>query len=197
MDKSGRAPVITVFDHRGCSAHANKEYTGPKANAMEDEQCLKVQSVKITGPDADTVLRDSLATLKKNVAFQSWASLTSRSMFDQSNTAMAAMDKSGRAPVITVFDHRGCSAHANKEYTGPKANSMEDEQCVKVQSIKINGPDADTVLRDSLATLKKVAFQSWKGLKSGSIFDQSDTVMSMETSRREVVQTGAATAVAA
>ena len=66
-----------------------------------------------------------------------------------------AMDKSGRAPVITVFDHRGCSAHKNAEYTGPKANGMEDEQCVKVQSVKISGPDADTVLRDSLATLKK------------------------------------------
>jgi hypothetical protein len=38
---------------------------GPKANGMEDEQCVKVQSVKIAGPDADTVLRDSLATLKK------------------------------------------------------------------------------------------------------------------------------------
>ena len=66
-----------------------------------------------------------------------------------------AMDKSGRAPVVTVFDHRGCTAHKNSEYTGPKSNSMEDEQCVKVQSVKIAGPDADTVLRDSLATLKK------------------------------------------
>jgi len=65
MDKSGRAPVITVFDHRGCTAHKNTDYTGPKANGMEDEQCVKVQSVKIAGPDADTVLRDSLATLKK------------------------------------------------------------------------------------------------------------------------------------
>ena len=50
---------------------------------------------------------------------------------------------------------RGCTAHKNSEYTGPKSNSMEDEQCVKVQSVKIAGPDADTVLRDSLATLKK------------------------------------------
>jgi len=65
LDKSGRAPVITVFDHRGCTAHKNAEYKGPKANGMEDEQCVKVQSVKITGPDAETVLRDSLATLKK------------------------------------------------------------------------------------------------------------------------------------
>merc|ERR1712127_906347 len=56
MDKSGRAPVITVFDHRGCTAHKNTDYTGPKANGMEDEQCVKVQSVKIAGPDADTVL---------------------------------------------------------------------------------------------------------------------------------------------
>ena len=66
-----------------------------------------------------------------------------------------AMDKSGRAPVVTVFDHRGCTAHKNTDYTGPKANGMEDEQCVKVQSVKISGPDAETVLRDSLATLKK------------------------------------------
>ena len=65
MDKSGRAPVVTVCDHRGCTAHKNSEYTGPKANAMEDEQCVKVQSVKISGPDAEPVLRDSLATLKK------------------------------------------------------------------------------------------------------------------------------------
>merc|ERR1712231_3800 len=68
MDKSGRAPVITVFDHRGCTAHKNTDYTGPKANGMEDEQCVKVQSVKIAGPDAETVLRDSLATLKKKAA---------------------------------------------------------------------------------------------------------------------------------
>ena len=67
MDKSGRAPVITVFDHRGCTAHKNTDYTGPGpiANCMEDGQCVKVQSVKIAGPDADTVLCDSLATLKK------------------------------------------------------------------------------------------------------------------------------------
>ena len=70
-------------------------------------------------------------------------------------TTLNAMDKSGRAPVVTVFDHRGCTAHKNSEYTGPKANAMEDEQCVKVQSVKISGPDAETVLRDSLATLKK------------------------------------------
>mmetsp|Transcript_38141 Transcript_38141/g.61493 ORF Transcript_38141/g.61493 Transcript_38141/m.61493 type:complete len:119 (+) Transcript_38141:44-400(+) len=73
----------------------------------------------------------------------------------RANPAAAGMDKSGRAPVITVFDHRGCTAHKNTDYTGPKANGMEDEQCIKVQSVKIAGPDADTVLRDSLATLKK------------------------------------------
>ena len=65
MDKSGKAPVITVFDHRGCTAHKNDQYTGPKANGMEDEQCVKVAMGKIAGPDADTVLRDSLATLKR------------------------------------------------------------------------------------------------------------------------------------
>jgi hypothetical protein len=32
---------------------------------MEDEQCVKVESVKIAGPHAGTVLRDSFATLKE------------------------------------------------------------------------------------------------------------------------------------
>ena len=43
-----------------------------------------------------------------------------------------AMDKTARAPVITVFDHRGCTAHKNAEYTGPKTGDQDDEMCVKV-----------------------------------------------------------------
>ena len=48
-----------------------------------------------------------------------------------------AMDKSGRAPVVTVFDHRGCTAHDNTEYTGEKANSQDDEMCVVVRNPKV------------------------------------------------------------
>jgi hypothetical protein len=40
---------------------------------------------------------------------------------------------SAAAPVITIFDHRGCTAHANKEYTGSKTGNQDDEMLVKVQ----------------------------------------------------------------
>ena len=57
--------------------------------------------------------------------------------------AEAKMDKSGRAPVITIFDHRGCNrGGANKEYTGAKSNDKDDEMCVKVQSNKIAASEA-------------------------------------------------------
>ena len=43
--------------------------------------------------------------------------------------------QSGRAPVITIFDHRGCQRGGpNKEYTGPASNDQDDEMCVKVQN---------------------------------------------------------------
>mmetsp|Transcript_26855 Transcript_26855/g.19331 ORF Transcript_26855/g.19331 Transcript_26855/m.19331 type:complete len:127 (+) Transcript_26855:55-435(+) len=45
------------------------------------------------------------------------------------------------APVITVFDHRGCS-RAPKEYSGAKSRDMEDEMMVKVQSLKISVPES-------------------------------------------------------
>ena len=57
--------------------------------------------------------------------------------------AAAGMDKSGRAPVITIFDHRGCNRGGpNKEYTGAKSNDKDDEMCVKVQSNKIAASEA-------------------------------------------------------
>ena len=68
-----------------------------------------------------------------------------------------AMDKRATAPVITVFDHRGCTAHKNAEYKGPKSNDQDDEMCVKVQSAKIviDSNVAAAVFKDSLTTLKK------------------------------------------
>jgi len=61
----------------------------------------------------------------------------------RANPAAAGMDKSGRAPVITIFDHRGCQrGGANKEYTGAKASGQDDEMCIKVQSSKIAASDA-------------------------------------------------------
>ena len=52
--KNGVAPVITVFDHRGCQRGGpDREYTGKKANGPDDEMCVKVQSVKIAVSEAD------------------------------------------------------------------------------------------------------------------------------------------------
>ena len=67
MDKSGKAPVITVFDHRGCQRGGpDKEYKGAKANSADDEMCVKVQLAKITGPNAATVLQETLSVLPLN-----------------------------------------------------------------------------------------------------------------------------------
>eukprot|EP00961_Rhodomonas_salina_P134611 1810742-Rhodomonas_salina.3 len=61
--------------------------------------------------------------------------------FLQGQAAGASMDKSAKAPVITVFDHRGCS-RAPKEYTGSKAGDQDDEMCVKVALSKVTVPEA-------------------------------------------------------
>ena len=67
MDKSGKAPVITIFDHRGCKRGGpDAEYKGAKANSKDDEMCVKVQSAKITGPNADAVLQQTLSVLPIN-----------------------------------------------------------------------------------------------------------------------------------
>ena len=40
-----------------------------------------------------------------------------------------------QAPVITIFDHRGCNrGGANREYTGAMAKTQDDEMLVKVES---------------------------------------------------------------
>ena len=67
MDKSARAPIITIFDHRGCSRHQNKEYTGALTGGQDDEMCVKVGTAKILAEKnvADKVLQDSLNTLRK------------------------------------------------------------------------------------------------------------------------------------
>eukprot|EP00286_Rhodomonas_abbreviata_P002553 CAMPEP_0181347910 /NCGR_PEP_ID=MMETSP1101-20121128/34126_1 /TAXON_ID=46948 /ORGANISM="Rhodomonas abbreviata, Strain Caron Lab Isolate" /LENGTH=105 /DNA_ID=CAMNT_0023460147 /DNA_START=22 /DNA_END=339 /DNA_ORIENTATION=- len=65
MDKSAYAPVITIFDHRGCS-RTPKESTGATAGGQDDEMMVKIKSSKIvaTAPFAEKVLQASLATLK-------------------------------------------------------------------------------------------------------------------------------------
>ena len=78
----------------------------------------------------------------------------------RANPAAAGMDKSGRAPVITIFDHRGCNRGGpNKEYTGAKAGGKDDEMCVKVQSVKIAASEA----RAAAQLAESISFKS-KGI---------------------------------
>jgi len=51
--------------------------------------------------------------------------------------ANAAGAKDSKAPVVEIFDSRGCDAKKGN-YNGPKANAMEDDQCVKVSMAKIS-----------------------------------------------------------
>nr|AHH29973.1 phycoerythrin alpha subunit [Chroomonas mesostigmatica] len=72
-------------------------------------------------------------------------------------TGASAKDAQLRAPVVTIFDARGCKDHANKEYTGAKAGNAEnDECCVKVQMtpIKVADDAAALVLKECLSELK-------------------------------------------
>ena len=44
----------------------------------------------------------------------------------------------GKAPIITIFDHRGCQRGGeNKEYTGAKSGDQDDEMCVKLRFAKL------------------------------------------------------------
>eukprot|EP00277_Geminigera_cryophila_P043966 CAMPEP_0173076524 /NCGR_PEP_ID=MMETSP1102-20130122/12478_1 /TAXON_ID=49646 /ORGANISM="Geminigera sp., Strain Caron Lab Isolate" /LENGTH=154 /DNA_ID=CAMNT_0013946429 /DNA_START=81 /DNA_END=545 /DNA_ORIENTATION=+ len=61
----------------------------------------------------------------------------------RANPATAAGNRSGRAPVITIFDHRGCQRGGpNKEYEGGAANGPDDEMLVKVGNPVITVSDA-------------------------------------------------------
>ena len=65
-------------------------------------------------------------------AFAPGASVQPRLRSGATSVSMT-MDKSNRAPVVTVFDHRGCQrGKRNTEYQGLPANSQDDEMLVKV-----------------------------------------------------------------
>ena len=61
-----------------------------------------------------------------------------------------------RAPIITIFDHRGCT-RGGKEYKGKLLGTQDDEMCVKVGTAKLayDKDMADAVLSASLNTLQK------------------------------------------
>ena len=58
------------------------------------------------------------------------------------------------APIITIFDHRGCNrGGANSEYNGAKANSQDDEMMVKVGVGKVQAWDAEAFLAENFSNL--------------------------------------------
>jgi len=65
----GKAPVITVFDHRGCTAHTNKEYTGGKSGDQDDEMCVKVEQKKLAMNEAAAAkqLAESISLKAKGI----------------------------------------------------------------------------------------------------------------------------------
>jgi hypothetical protein len=64
---SNKAPIITMFDGRGCTEHKNREYTGPKTGGIEDELCVKVQFERIQADETNAfgILKEVLSQLKK------------------------------------------------------------------------------------------------------------------------------------
>jgi hypothetical protein len=63
-----KAPIITMFDGRGCTEHKNREYTGPRNGGIEDELCVKVQYETIRSDETNAfgILKEVLSQLKKN-----------------------------------------------------------------------------------------------------------------------------------
>ena len=62
--RHGTAPLITIFDHRGCNRGGeNKEYSGPKANGQDDEMLVKVAIGPVQKWDADAFIAENIAFL--------------------------------------------------------------------------------------------------------------------------------------
>uniref|UniRef100_A0A7S0EMN0 Phycoerythrin alpha chain domain-containing protein n=1 Tax=Hanusia phi TaxID=3032 RepID=A0A7S0EMN0_9CRYP len=90
----------------------------------------------------------------RRAVVQAGAAGAAAAPFLQNAPAGASMDKSARAPVITIFDHRGCS-RSPKEYTGGLANTQDDQMCVKAQSLKIEVSEqtAAKLLQENLSSM--------------------------------------------
>lgn len=65
----GKAPIITIFDHRGCTAHANAEYKGKFTFGQDDEMCVKVQmqSIPRSNARATAQLQESISLKAKGI----------------------------------------------------------------------------------------------------------------------------------
>ena len=107
--------------------------------------------------------------LGRRQVVQTGAAAAAVAPFLQSLPASAGMDKSARAPVITIFDSRGCKRGApDAEYKGLKANSPDDEMCIKVQSAKITVSEAEAAkaLQEFISFTSKGIDGAFKGPKA-------------------------------
>ena len=57
------------------------------------------------------------------------------------------------APVVEIFDSRGCDVKTHQEYSGAKSGDMNDDQCVKVsmQFIKVGEDTAAKKLQEFIS----------------------------------------------
>ena len=76
---------------------------------------------------------------------------------DKANAAWSGPNfgsRHGTAPIITIFDHRGCQRGGeNKEYSGAKANGQEDEMMVKVAVGPVQKWDAGGFIAENIPFL--------------------------------------------
>ena len=109
---------------------------------------------------------------------QTGAAAAAVAPFLQSLPASAGMDKSAKAPVITIFDHRGCKRGGpDGEYKGLKANSADDEMCVKVQSSKITVSEAEPLRLPRLSTAFIHKGRNLRKLSSSSGLNEFSTIV--------------------
>merc|ERR1711966_369784 len=94
------------------------------------------------------------------------AALSSLGERGASTGGSSGSGKSAAAPVITIFDHRGCS-RAPKEYKGKASGDQDDEMMVKVQSVKLKPEPstADAVLNEALNLMDGKFSSQWRNSK--------------------------------
>ena len=118
-------------------------------------KCMRI--IFLTSLLMQSGLRMSAGSSRREVV-QAGAAAAAISPFLGSSSAMAAkpqMEADSYAPIVTIFDHRGCT-RGPKEYRGPKANDMEDDMCVKVQSVqlKVSEATAASFLQEAVAIIR-------------------------------------------
>nr|AHH29965.1 phycoerythrin alpha-subunit 1 [Proteomonas sulcata] len=93
--------------------------------------------------------------LDRRAVVQTGAATAAVTPFLQGKAASADMDKSAKAPIITIFDHRGCPRAPKEGNT--KSGSQDDEMMVKVASatIKVSEDSAAAKLQEFIGFKEK------------------------------------------